>query len=97
MTTPTTGFTTIANSTIAVTNTFQTALASSPFRKGALIQNQGTHTMFVFAGPTASATLAQSMQVSAGATFSAVTGSIVIGDNLAITGTSGDAYVVYSQ
>jgi hypothetical protein len=87
--------TTVANSTISVTNTFQTLLAANSDRKGCLMQNQGTHTMYVADGGSLST--AASLQVSPGQTFSCLAPGIRITDILSITGTAGDAYVVWSQ
>ena len=89
--------TTVANSTIAVTNTFQAALAASTARKGCLFQNQGTHVMYAFFGAIGGATTAKSIQIQAGQTLSCNTGLIVLTDAFNITGTAGDAYVVNSQ
>ena len=52
------------SSTISVTNTFQSVLvAANGSRFGCSIQNQGTATMYVFAGPIANATKATSKQL----------------------------------
>lgn len=91
--------TTQTSGTISVTNTFQVALAApTGKRNGCLIQNQGANKMFVFFGPSASATLAKSFQLLAGQTISCGTQTdVVVQDIVNITGTSGDAYVVSSQ
>jgi hypothetical protein len=89
--------TTVANSTISVTNTFQTALAANPARHACAIQNQGTHVMYIYLGAAASATTAASLQVAAGQTFYCNNGTVVAPELVNITGTAGDAYVVYSQ
>lgn len=93
-----TATTTAASGTIAVTNTFQAALASSASRRGCVLQNQGTHTMFVFFGAIGSATTGTSLQVAPGQTVSCSNaGGLVLTDAVNVTGTSGDAYVVDSQ
>jgi hypothetical protein len=90
--------TTVSNGTIAITNTFQQALAGNGTRKGCTIQNQGTHTMYVFPGTTAAATTAASLLLQSGQIFMCQsTGSSVITDPINITGTAGDAFVVYEQ
>ena len=87
-----------ANSTIAVTNTFQVALAApSGNRNGCTVQNQGPHTMYVYFGVSASATTALSYQVSPGQTIYCSVNNIVLQDIVNITGTAGDAYIVTSQ
>lgn len=89
---------TAVGSTIASTNTFQTALASSATRKGCLFQNQGANVMYAFFGTLGSATLATAIQVQPGQTLSCASpGGLVLTGNLNATGTSGDAYVVNSQ
>lgn len=81
-----------ANSTISITNTFQSALAASSTRKGCWIQNQGTHVMYIYASETNSPTLANSTQFSPGQQY------ICNGVGaVQITGTAGDAYQVVSQ
>ena len=50
------------NSTISVTNTFQSALAASTTRRGCWIQNQGTHTMYLYASEANAPTTANSSQ-----------------------------------
>lgn len=84
--------------TIAVTSTFQTALAASSLRLGCLIQNNGTHTMYVFFGTSTPADLTTSIQLAAGQAVqcSTATGGIAT-DLIQITGTSGDVAVVSSQ
>ena len=97
--------TTQAGSTIAVTNTFQQVLApvyplGTPpvLRQGCLVQNNGSHTMYVFFGPIASATTAKSFQLTAGQGIGCATGSgAVLQDQVSITGTSGDAYGYSAQ
>ena len=97
-TTPTVAFTTTANSTISVTNTFQQVLAQNTNRASCLIQNQGTHTMYVYFGAIASATTSNSYQIAPAQTIScSVNSGIVLGDQVSITGTAGDAYTVTNQ
>lgn len=93
---------TVASSTIAVTNTFQTALAASTSRRWCILQNQGTHVMYAYFGTLANATTAASLQVQAGQTITCeltttAGGKTAITEDFNITGTSGDAFVVNSQ
>lgn len=84
--------------TIAVTNTFQTALAASTLRLGCFIQNNGTHTMYVFFGSSTPADLTTSIQLSAGQAVICSTGTGgVATDAILITGTANDVAVVSSQ
>jgi hypothetical protein len=90
--------TSVSNGTIAVTNTFQTALAGNGSRKGCTIQNQGTHVMYLYPGVTTAASTAAAMQLLSGQTFYCqATGSSVITDQISITGTAGDAFIAYEQ
>ena len=94
------GATTTASSTIAVTNTFQSALPSpgTSKRNGCNIQNTGTHTEYVYFGAIASATTSNAYQLSPGQPISCATYSGgVLQDAVSITGTAGDGYVVTSQ
>jgi hypothetical protein len=90
------------SSTIAVTNTFQSVIPAvvggvAEQRASCTIQNNGTHTMYVFAGPIASATLTNSIQLSAGQFFYCYAGVTVISDQISIAGTSGDAFYAAYQ
>ena len=90
------------SSTITTTNTFQSLFpvvvgGISAQRASCTIQNNGTHTMYVFAGPIANATLANSVQVPAGQFFYCYTGVITISDQISITGTAGDAFYAAYQ
>lgn len=90
--------TTTANSTIASTNVFQSALAASTTRKSCLLQNTGTHTEYIYFGTLGSATTGNSFQLSAGQSISCATvNGLVLTDAVNISGTSGDGYVVASQ
>lgn len=86
---------TITNNTIAVTNTFQkiwNASTATTGRVGCLVQNNGTHTMYVFFGATTSATTQASVQLQAGQSLNCNVGVIVVRNEIAITGTAGDSY-----
>jgi hypothetical protein len=97
-TTPTVALTTTANSTISVTNTFQQVLAQNTLRASCLIQNTGSHVEYVFFGAIANATTSNAYVIQAGQTIScSVNSGIVLGDQVSITGTSGDGYIVTNQ
>lgn len=95
-----------SSSTITTTNTFQSvfaAVTSSRGRSSCLIQNNGSHVMYVFFGPIANATTAASVALNpgtanvAGDAVSCVSGGIVLTDQVSITGTSGDAFYAAQQ
>lgn len=92
------GSTTTTNSTIAVTNTFQQALAASSQRIACLLQNTGTHTMYVYFGSIANATTSNSFQIQPGQTIScALLNNAVLLDAVNVTGTAGDGYIITNQ
>lgn len=80
-------------STISVTNTFQQVLPKDDDRHGCAIQNNGTHTMYVFFGPISNATLTNSFQLVAGQPIYCSNYPIVLTSQVSITGTATDAYV----
>lgn len=96
-TTPFQATTAITSGSITSTNTFQSALASNASRRGCLLQNLGSNTMFVYVGALTSATTPQSLQLSTKQTFNCAAGGIVVTDQIAVTGTSGDGFVVLRQ
>lgn len=88
-----------ASGTIAVTNTFQSVFDSkigkpaSQVRHNCAIQNNGTHTMYVFFGPIASAAESKSYQLAGGLLiYCSGPSGITLQDQVSITGTSGDAF-----
>jgi hypothetical protein len=93
----------VTGSTISVTNTYQALLAADSARKGCLFQNQGTHTMFIFPGTVAAANTAGvaagsgAMQIAANGTFNCGMGNMLVSDQLVVTGTSGDGFVIWNQ
>ena len=96
--------TTVVSGTITVTNTFQSVLANSQTnnpgargRTSCTVQNNGTHTMFVFFGPIANATLTNSFQLAAGNAILCQVNGATLQDQVSITGTSGDAFVAAQQ
>lgn len=92
--------------TISVTNTFQQVLPRDDTRHGCFIQNTGAALEYVYFGPIASATTANSIELSAASGTSAG-GSVncnigpgsegVIKAQVSITGTSTNTYVYASQ
>lgn len=86
------------SSTISVTNTFQSLQAATAGRNGCLIQNNGSHTMWVFFGPIASATATTSFVLPAAQSVSCAVGGLgVLIDQVSITGTSTDAFFANFQ
>jgi hypothetical protein len=84
--------------TIASTGTFQLIQGQANGRIGCTVQNNGTHTMYVFFGPPANATTATAAQLSAGQSLNCGIGAnIVAKDSVSITGTSGDAFFANFQ
>lgn len=102
MTTPYPTLTTNASGTVATTNTFQAVFAAkrmqdfNPARLGCTIINYGTHTMYVHADPS-TATLANSVQLSAGQAFFCNSSGIVLTEAVSLTGTAGDAFYAAAQ
>lgn len=77
--------------TIAVTNTFQTLIASNAARRACVFQNNGTHNMYFSIAPSPS--LTNSLIVVPGAFYyCSGPANITITDTISITGTSGDAF-----
>jgi hypothetical protein len=93
------------SSTISVTNTFQalftqnsnTTVNTLRGRTGCTIVNYGTHTMYVFFGPIANATLTNSIQLAANQPVYCASFGNVLTDQVSITGTSGDAFFAAQQ
>lgn len=93
--------TTNASGTIASGGTYQQIWpreSATRGRVGCTIINQSTHTMFVFAGPIASATHANSVQLAANQAFYCSTGNGgVLRDQISIDGTTADTYYAAIQ
>lgn len=86
------------SSTIAVTNTFQTIQGQTNNRIGCTIQNNGSHSMYVYLGPLANAAIGLSLNLAAGQAMNcAIAEGYVVKDAINITGTSGDAYFANFQ
>lgn len=78
--------------TIAVTNTFQSVIASALGRASCSVQNNGSNAMYVFFGPIANATTSNSVKLSTGQSVSCTAGGVVLTDQVSITGTNGDVF-----
>jgi len=96
--------TTVVSGTITSTNTFQSIFNNSQTtnpgargRTSCTVQNNGTHTMYVFFGPIANATLTNSIQLAAGVAVLCQLNGATLQDQVSITGTSGDAFVANQQ
>ena len=89
----------VGGTTSATAGTFISVLAASSTRKGCLVQNTSGSVMYVYLGLTASATIANSLQVSAGGSFGCTPpGGIVVQDNVAVASAGASAaYVVSAQ
>lgn len=88
-----------AKVTIAVTNTFQVALANQGARNGCTIQNRGSNNMFLFwGGSSAPADSTTSFVLLANQAINcSVGGDGVASDTVWITGTAGDVAIVSWQ
>jgi len=86
------------NGTIATANTYQSILAANASRKGCLIVNNSAATEYVYLGAPGSATLANSIPVPQGGTFSCNPPGVVLADQISMTsGTVGASFVAVSQ
>ncbi len=88
--------------TIATTGTFQQALAAGSTlpagkRNSCTIQYTGNNIGYVFFGPTASATLATSFQLTNKQIITCPVGGVVLNDAVQVTGTTNDTFVVAQQ
>jgi len=87
--------------TIAVTNTFQPvflALTGNQRRLNCVVQNNSAaNSMYVFFGPIANATLANSVKLGVGASVNCTGGGISLQEAVSVTGTSGDAFYAAQQ
>jgi hypothetical protein len=84
--------------TIATAGTFQLIQGKTNNRNGCLIQNNGTHPMYVYFGTLTSATTSNSVQLAATQAVScAINGDLVVQDAISITGTSGDNFFANFQ
>lgn len=90
---------TTTNGTVTTANTFQSALAANPTRKGCAIYNTSANAELVFLGAPGSATAANAIPIAAGGSFNC--GSfqgIVITDQISITSaTAASTFVVVRQ
>lgn len=96
--------TTVVSGSISVTNTFQSVFnnsqTSNPGARGrtsCTVQNNGTHTMYVFFGPIANATTTNALQIGPGQVILCQIGGATLQDQVSITGTSFDTFVANQQ
>lgn len=82
---------------ITSTGVFQSVFSVNLARSGCLIQNKGTHAMWVFFGAITDATEAKGFIVPAGANINCSVGNVVLTDQISITGTSGDTFTAAAQ
>lgn len=92
---------------ITTLNTFQqifaqsvsaSGLGSQGSRSGCLIQNNGTHTMYIFYGPIANATTPTSLTLAASAKADCNNGGgLAYQDQISITGTANDQFFATQQ
>lgn len=76
------------SSTISVTNTFQSVLASNLNRNDCIIQNNGAASMYLYFGALASAITNNSLVLSSGSIFRCSNSGVVLTDQISITGTA---------
>lgn len=86
-----------ASSTITLGGSYQSVFASNTKRQACTIQNNGTHTMWVFFGPIASATHNTSIALAAGQSVNCDSGLITLTDQVSIDGTTSDVFFAASQ
>lgn len=89
-----------SSSTITVTNIFQSIFAAVTTKTGrtaCVIQNNGTHNMYIFFGPIVNATIASSVQLTSGQSVNCNNGPVVLNDQVSITGTAGDIFYAAQQ
>lgn len=86
-----------ASGSIVGTNTFQQVWPANRGRMSCTIQNNGTHTMFLYLGLLANATLTNSAQIPPGGSANCNTGPIVAPDQISIAGTANDAFYANQQ
>lgn len=92
------------SSTIASTNTFQSIFAANATRRACVVQNTGTHVMYVFFGALASATISHSFPLYPasqaaypGGFVTCNISGVVATDQVSITGTAGDTFTAVYQ
>ena len=86
-----------ASGTITAGGTYQSLWAANALRNGCTVQNNGTHTMYVFFGPIASATHGTSVQLAAGQSATCQVGGLVLQDQVSIDGTTSEAFYANQQ
>jgi len=92
-----------ASGTVASTNVFQSIWAAVPIvngqqgRTSCTVQNNGTHTMYVFFGAIANATEGASVTLTTGQSVNCSVNNVTLQDQVSITGTSGEAFYAAQQ
>lgn len=93
-----------SSGSITLTNQFQSVFVSNSGRKACVIQNTGTHVMYVFFGAIGGAATSTSFPLfpatAAGYPGGYVTcnnSGVVVTDQVSITGTTGDTFTATSQ
>lgn len=92
------------NGTIGATNTYQSVLPLNKGRYSCAVQNNGTHNMFVYADQTGASSAPVtnnnlSITLVPGAVFNCGNPGTnsVLGDEIWLTGTANDTFVVWAQ
>lgn len=89
-----------SSGTVTSGGTFQSvwpAVPSGRLRKSCTVQNNGTHNMYVYFGPIASATDATAVTLAAGQSVSCVAGGGTLQDQVSVDGTTADAFFAAQQ
>lgn len=81
-----------ASGTISVTDTFQQLWADQPTRVNCLVQNNGSATLWVFAGASAAASKARSVVLAPGQSWNCAQSGTVVTSAVQVTGTAGGAF-----
>lgn len=89
---------TIGSGSIATTDLFQSVFAQNASRASCLVQNKSSlNTMWVYFGARTSATKDLSIKLSPGSGVSCSVGSVVLKDEISVTGTSADLFYAGQQ
>ena len=89
-----------ASGTVTSTNVFQSvfaAITGNQQRSSCTVQNNGTHTMFVFFGPIANALTTSSVALTAGQATTCSVNGVVLKDQVSITGTTTENFFAAQQ
>lgn len=89
-----------SSGTVTSGGTFQSIWSAAPsgrLRKSCTVQNNGTHNMYVYFGPIASATDATAVTLASGQSVSCVAGGGTLQDQVSVDGTTADAFFAAQQ